>query len=159
MTRLYARGPRHQRVVCKNPHGHWKTLSTIAALNADGIVTACSFDGATDAAMFVAFVERFLVPKLSLGQVVVMDNLPAHKSSRVDQLIEAAGARVLRLPPYSPDLNPIEMAISKMKSLLRKLSARSLEPLMEAIGHAMRSITPDDAKNFMQHCGYGGTVV
>ncbi len=158
MTRHYARGPRGQRVVYKTPHGHWKVLSTIAALDVNGIRTACCFDGATDTEMFVAFVETFLVPKLKPGQIVVMDNLSAHKSPRVDQLIEAAGARVLRLPPYSPDFNPIEMAISKMKSLLRKLGRRSLDDLEAAIAQATRAITSNDARGFITHCGYGGTI-
>jgi len=157
MTRRYARGPRGQRVVCKTPHGHWKILSTIAALDVNGIRTACSFDGATDTEMFVAFVEVFLVPTLKPGQVVVMDNLSAHKSPRVDQLIEAAGARVLRLPPYSPDFNPIEMAISKMKSLLRKLGRRSVDGLESAIAEAMQAITRSDARGFITHCCYCDT--
>jgi len=159
MTRRYARGPRGERVVCKTPHGHWKILSTIAALDIDGIRTACCFDGATDTAMFVAFVERFLVPTLRPGQVVVLDNLSAHKSPRVDELIEAKGARVLRLPPYSPDFNPIEMAISKMKSLLRKLSRRSVEDLENAVAQAMETITPSDARGYITHCGYCDTNV
>jgi transposase len=158
MTRRYARGPRGQRVVCKTPHGHWKILSTIAALDVNGIRTACCFDGATDTEMFVAFVETFLVPTLEPGQVVVMDNLSAHKSPRVDQAIEAAGARVLRLPPYSPDFNPIEMAISKMKSLLRKLGRRSIDELESAIGQATLAITRSDARGFIAHCGYRDTA-
>ena len=157
MTRRYARGPRGQRVVCKTPHGHWKILSTIAALDINGIRTACCFDGATDTEMFVAFVEHFLVPTLRPGQVVVMDNLSPHKSPRVRQLIEVAGARMLRLPPYSPDLNPIEQAISKIKSVLRKLSRRSVEALEAAVGTATNAITADDARGFMTHCGYAAT--
>jgi len=159
MTRRYARGPRGARVVCKTPHGHWKILSTIAALDLDGIRTACCFDGATDTTMFVAFVEKFLVPTLRPGQVVVLDNLSAHKSPRVDELVEAAGARVLRLPPYSPDFNPIEMAISKMKSVLRKLSRRSVETLEAAVGQAMRTISRSDARGYITHCGYSDTAV
>lgn len=158
MTRRYARGPRGERVVCKTPYGHWQILSTIAALDIQGIRTACCFDGATDTAMFVAFVEKFLAPTLKPGQIVVMDNLSAHKSPRVDELIEARGARVLRLPPYSPDFNPIEMAISKMKSLLRKLSRRSLKDLEAALAQAMRAITGNDARGFFTHCGYSDTV-
>jgi transposase len=158
MTRRYARGPRGQRVVCKTPHGHWKILSTIAALDVNGIRTACCFDGATDTEMFVAFVQTFLVPTLKPGQVVVMDNLAAHKSPHVDQLIEAAGARVLRLPPYSPDFNPIEMAISKMKALLRKLGRRSFHDLEAAIAQATNAITPTDAHAFITHCGYDDTI-
>jgi transposase len=158
MTRRYARGPRGQRVVCKTPHGHWKILSTIAALDMNGIRTACCFDGATDTDMFVAFVETFLVPTLKPGQVVVMDNLSAHKSPRVDRAIQAAGGRVLRLPPYSPDFNPIELAISKMKSLLRKLGRRSLDELEAAVGQATRSVTRRDARGFIRHCGYRDTI-
>ncbi len=157
MTRRYARGPRGQRVVCKTPHGHWKILSTIAALDVSGIRTACCFDGATDTEMFVGFVETFLVPTLRPGHVVVMDNLSAHKSPRVDRAIEAAGARVLRLPPYSPDFNPIEMAISKMKSVLRKLGRRSIEGLEVAIAQATQAITRSDARAYIKHCGYRDT--
>jgi transposase len=154
MTRTRARGPRGKRVVGKTPHGHWKILSTIAAMTVDGMLTGCTFDGATDTEMFLAFVERFLVPQLHSGQVVVLDNLPAHKSPQVDRLIEAAGARVLHLPAYSPDFNPIEMAIAKIKALLRKLARRTFDDLMGAIGQAMRSISSADASNFVRHCGY-----
>jgi transposase len=154
MTRTRARGPRGQRIVCKNPHGHWKTISTIAAMNAGGIVTACSFDGATDTEMFVTFVREFLLPQLCAGQVVVLDNLAPHKSPRVDALVESVGARVLRLPPYSPDYNPIEMAISKMKSVLRKQARRNVDALYIAIGDAAKSITAQDACNFIKHCKY-----
>ena len=154
MTRTRARGPRGKRVVGRTPHGHWKILSTIAAMTVDGMLTGCTFDGATDTEMFLAFVEHFLVPQLTSGQVVVLDNLPAHKSPKVDRLIEATGARVLRLPAYSPDLNPIEMAIAKIKALLRKLARRTLEDLVDAIGRAMTSISSHDASNFIRHCGY-----
>ena len=157
MTRTHARGPRGERVVCKTPHGHWKILSTIAAMAVGGVVTSCTFDEAVDTEMFVAFVERFLVPRLRPGQVVVLDNLSAHKSPRVDRLVESAGARVLRLPPYSPDLNPIEMAIAKVKRLLRKPGRRSVDELIEAIGRGVLSITPDDAGGFIRHCGYSAT--
>ena len=159
MTRTHARGPRGKRVVCKTPHGHWKVLSTVAAMTVGGMLTACTFDDAMDTEMFVAFVEHFLAPKLRPGQVVVLDNLSAHKSPRVDRLVESAGARVLRLPPYSPDLNPIEMAISKIKRLLRKLGRRSIAELIEAIGQGVSSITAEDAGGFIRHCGYSATCV
>jgi transposase len=159
MTRTRARGPRGERVVCKAPHGHWKVLSTVAAMTVGGALTACTFDAAVDTEMFVAFVERFLAPKLGPGQVVVLDNLSAHKSPRVARLVEARGARVLRLPPYSPDLNPIEMAISKVKSLLRKLGSWSVDELMKAIGRGVSSITAEDAAGFIRHCGYSATCV
>jgi len=154
MTRRYARAPRSQRIVCKTPHGHWKLLSTIAAMNVDGMLTACTFDGATDTDMFVAFVEQFLAPKLRRGQIVVMDNLQPHKSPRVDRAIEAVGAGVMRLPPYSPDFNPIEMAISKIKSVLRKLARRTCDELVEAIGTAIQRITPQDSRHYINHFGY-----
>jgi len=124
MTRLFARGPVGQRVVCRTPHGHWKLLSTIAAMDRRGILAAGTFDTAVDEDIFVGFVKQCLVKNLRPGQWVILDNLPAHKSPRVDALIEAAGARVMRLPPYSPDFNPIERAISKIKTLLRKRGAR-----------------------------------
>ena len=154
MTRLRGRGPRGKRIVAKTPHGHWKVLSTIAAMTTCGILTGCTFDAAIDGEMFLAFVEQMLVPQLRPGQVVVLDNLPAHKSPRIDHAIEAAGARVLRLPPYSPDFNPIEMAISKIKTLLRKLARRTVSAVIEAIGQALASITAADALHFIRHCGY-----
>ena len=157
MQRLYGRGPRGERVVCKAPHGHWKILSTIAALTVGGMLGCGTFDGATDTETFLMFLREGLVPHLQPGQVVVMDNLPAHKSPKIDELIESVGARVLRLPPYSPDFNPIEMAISKVKSVLRKLARRTVDGLLEAIGQAIDSITPSDAIGFIRHCGYAAT--
>ncbi len=158
MARRYARGPCGQRVVGKVPHGHWKLISTIAALNVDGIVTACSFDGATDTPMFTAFIERFLLKKLEPQQIVIMDNLQAHKSPTVDRLVESVGARVMRLPPYSPDYNPIEMAISKMKSVLRREAKRSIDDLYAGLGNAIEAIQPSDAVAMMRHCGYTATA-
>lgn len=158
MTRPYARGPRGERVVCKTPHGHWKILSTIAAMTVDGMLAGATFDGATDTETFVIFVREFLLPHLRPGQLVVMDNLPAHKSPRVDELIESAGASVLRLPPYSPDYNPIEMAISKVKSILRAAGARTVDSLLDAIGRAMSSVTARDAANYIRESGYDARV-
>ena len=157
MTRRYARGKVGQRIVSKTPHGHWKLLSTIAALDATGIFTGCTFDVAVNTDLFMTFVEKFLVPMLRPGQVVVMDNLPAHKSPRVDAAIAAAGARVLRLPPYSPDFNPIEMAISKMKQALRSMGKRTIDLLIEGIGAAMNAVTPQDASAYIKKCGYAAT--
>jgi transposase len=158
MTRTRARGPRGRRIVAKTPHGHWKVLSTIAAMTTCGMLTGCTFDAAIDSEMFLAFVEHFLVPELLPGQVVVLDNLPAHKSPRIDRLIESAGARVLRLPPYSPDFNPIEMAIAKIKALLRKLARRTVTEVIDAIGQAMTSVSAADAIHFIRHCGYAATM-
>jgi len=157
MARRRARGPRGERVVCKTPRGHWKVLSTIAAMTVRGMLGYGTFDGATDTETFLAFLREGLVPHLRPGQVVVLDNLPAHKSPKVDELIESAGARVLRLPPYSPDFNPIEMAISKIKSILRKLARRTVDALLQAIDQAVAAVTADDALAFIRHCGYAAT--
>jgi len=157
MQRTHGRAARGERVVTKVPHGHWKMISTIAAMSLDGIVVSASFDGATDTELFLAFVADALVPVLKPGQVVVMDNLPAHKSPKIDELIEAAGAKVLRLPPYSPDFNPIEMAISKVKTVLRKQAERSVDGLFNGIAVALSSITSTDALHYIQHCGYATT--
>jgi transposase len=158
MTRTYARSPRGVRVVCKTPHGHWKSFSTVAAMGTTGMLTAVTYDGGVTTEAFLGFLEQFLIPKLTPGQVLVMDNLPAHKSVEVDYLLAAAGVRVLRLPPYSPDLNPIEMAISKVKSLLRKLAARTVTDLIDAIGNSLSSVTAIDAINYIRHCGYAATI-
>jgi transposase len=154
MQRLYGRAPRGERVVSRVPHGHWTLLSTIAAMTSVGMVAAATFDGATDTEMFVTFVREALVPVLSSDQVVVMDNLGPHKVPEVRRLIERAGARLVLLPPYSPDLNPIEMAIAKVKAVLRRLARRAVPELFEAIDEALRSITPADAANFIRHSGY-----
>lgn len=154
MQRLYGRAAPGVRVLSKVPHGHWKTISTIAAMSTRGIMAASSFDGATDEAIFHQFIAEVLVPQLKPGQVIVMDNLASHKRPKIRRLIEGCGARVMYLPPYSPDLNPIEMAISKIKTLLRKLARRTVEGLFAAIPQALASITSEDAINYMLHCGY-----
>lgn len=153
MTRSRARGRRGRRVVCHAPAGHWKVLSTIAAMTTRGMVCCGTFDGATDTDTFVGFITE-LARVIEPGQVVVMDNLSAHRSGKVDELIESAGGYVLRLPPYSPDLNPIEMAIGKVKSLLRRAEGRTPETLRPLIGTALASITPSDALGYITHCGY-----
>ena len=150
MTRLYARGPVGQRVVCRSPHGHWKLLATIAAMDCRGILAAGTFEHAVDEETFVAFVGQCLVPRLKPGQIVVLDNLPAHKSPQVAVLIQRAGAKVMYLPPYSPDFNPIEQAISKIKALLRKRAARSVNGVYYAIAEALDAITPSNARGFMK---------
>jgi transposase len=136
------------------PHGHYKAISTVAAMSAAGIVASASFDGGTTAARFVDFVKDELVPALRRGQVVVLDNLAAHNDRRVDALVEAAGCTVLRLPPYSPDLNPIENAISKVKAVLRKLERRTVPELFDAIDEALTAVTASDAIAYIEHCGY-----
>lgn len=154
MQRTHGRAAPGERVVTRLPHGHWKMISTIAAMSVSGIIASASFDGATDSELFVTFVRDALLEVLKPGQVLVMDNLPAHKSPQIDQLVESIGARVLRLPPYSPDFNPIEMAISKIKTMLRKLARRSVEGLFSGIGEALQSIRTTDALNYITHCGY-----
>ena len=154
MTRTRARAPRGERAVCKTPHGHWKVVSTIAALTVHGIRCGASFEGATDTDIFVTFVREGLVPVLVPGQVVVLDNLSAHKSPQVENLIAAAGCRLLRLPPYSPDLNPIEMAISKVKTFLRAQQRRAVTGLFDGIAAALATVTATDAQHYIEHCGY-----
>jgi len=154
MQRTHGRAAPGERVVTRVPHGHWKMISTVAAMNLKGIMASVSFDGATDTELFVTFVREALVPVIRCGQVLVLDNLPAHKSPQIDLLVEAAGGRVIRLPPYSPDFNPIEMAISKIKTVLRKLARRSIDGLFSGIGDALGSIRPSDALNYIAHCGY-----
>ncbi len=158
MTPTYALALAGERAVCRVPHGHWKTISTIAAMSIRGIVAAASFDGATDTETFLVFVRDELASQLEAGQIVVLDNLPAHKSPHIDHLIEAAGCSVLRLPPYSPDFNPIEMAISTMKRLLRSMAERTVEGLFIGIDKVLRAVTPDDAMAFIRHCGYTATT-
>lgn len=150
MTRLYARGPKSQRVVCRTPQSHWQVLSTIAAMNTSGIVAAGTFQEAVTEEIFISFVQQCLLPQLKPGQVVVLDNLSSHLSPQVSALIESCGARVMRLPPYSPDFNPIEKAISKMKTLIRKRGARSTISMYYAIAEALEAVSPGDATAFIR---------
>ncbi len=154
MQRTHGRAAPGERVVGRVPHGHYKSISTIAALSAKGIVASTRFDGGTTAARFVDFVRDDLVPVLRKGRVVVLDNLAAHNDRRVDELIESAGCAVIRLPPYSPDFNPIEQAISKVKTVLRRLAKRTVPELLGGIAEALRAVSPADAKSFIAHCGY-----
>ena len=154
MQRTHGRAPRGVRVVSKVPHGHWKVLSTIAAMTTRGILSSATIDGATDTDAFLAFVGGALVPSLREGQVVVMDNLAPHKHPRVRELVEGAGCRLLYLPPYSPDYNPIEQAISKVKSVLRTAACRDVALLYDRIGDALKTVTADNARAYMLHSGY-----
>ena len=154
MQRTHGRAAPGERVVDSVPHSHFKTISTIAALSAKGIIASISFDGGTTAAKFVEFLGDKLVPVLRKGRVLVLDNLAAHNDRRVDEMIEAAGCRVLRLPPYSPDFNPIENAISKVKTVLRKLAKRTVPGLLQGIAEALPTVSLADAKAFIEHCGY-----
>ncbi len=154
MQRTHGRAAPGERVVARVPHGHYKAISTIAALSTRGIIASTSFDGGTTAARFIDFVRDALVPVLRKGQVLVLDNLAAHNDRRVDELVESAGCVLIRLPPYSPDFNPIENAISKVKTALRKLAKRTVPGLFDGIAEALRSVTSADAKSFIDHCGY-----
>lgn len=154
MVRKYGRAPRGERVVDHVPHGHWKTTTLIAALDVEGIRCSGVIDGPVNRDAFEAFVEQILAPVLRPGDIVVMDNLSSHKGGRVQMLIEQAGAEVRYLPPYSPDLNPIEMAFSKMKQMLRTLACRTQEQLWNAMKDVVEAITPRDATNCFEHAGY-----
>jgi transposase len=158
MTRLRGRAPRGQRLVEKVPHGHWKTTTLIAALDQRGIRCATTVDGAINGAVFVAFVQQVLVPTLRPGEVVILDNLSAHKLPAVRAAVEAADAVLLYLPPYSPDYNPIELAFSKLKQLLRSAQHRFVEPLWRDTQRLLDAITPTNAQNFLRHCGYIATT-
>jgi len=154
MTRLRGRSPKGERLVEKVPHGHWKTTTLVAALCITGIHCSTVVDGAVNADVFEAFVEQVLGPQLRPGDVVVMDNLSSHKRARTRELIEAVGATVLFLPPYSPDLNPIEMIFAKLKQLLRTLASRTCEALWQKMQGVLDQITASDAANCFRHCGY-----
>jgi len=154
MARLRGWAPRGERCRAAVPHGHWKTTTFTAGLRLDGIAAPMLLDGPMHGGAFRAYVEQVLVPDLSPGDIVVMDNLPAHKVAGVRQAIEAAGARLLYLPPYSPDFNPIEMAFSKLKALLRKAAARTKDDLWNTIAQAITAFTPEECKNYFAAAGY-----
>jgi transposase len=154
MTRLRGRCARGERLVAKVPHGHWKTTTLIGALAIDGVRCSMVVDGPVNADVFTAFVGQVLCPRLLPGHIVVMDNLSSHKGARIRELIEAADAELVYLPPYSPDLSPIEPAFSKIKNLLRGLACRTTHALWTSMQPVLDAVTPTDAAHFFQHCGY-----
>lgn len=154
MARMYGRAPRGERCRAPVPHGHWKTTTLVAGLTLDGILAPMTLDGAMNGAAFLAYVEQVLAPTLRPGDIVILDNLPAHKPIAIREAIKATGASILFLPPYSPDFNPIEMAFSKIKALLKKAAARSVQALWDAIRDAIDAVTPKDAHSFFTACGY-----
>ena len=154
MSRLRGRAPRGERCRAAVPHGHWKTTTFTAGLRLSGLTAPMVIDGPMDGDVFRAYVQQNLVPELGTGDVVVMDNLPAHKVSGIRAAIEAAGATLLYLPAYSPDFNPIEMAFSKFKALLRKAAARSISDLWQVIASAIDQFTPDECQNYFAAAGY-----
>lgn len=154
MTRLYGRAFGGQRAVDTTPHGQWCTTTMISALRFDGSTADMVLEGATDGAAFLVYTREILAPKLRQGDIVVMDNLAAHKMPAVIEAIEASGAEVWFLPPYSPDFNPIEKMWSKIKAYLRKVKARTKESLWQAIGDALKKVTASDALGWFESCGY-----
>ena len=155
MARRSGRSPRGTRLVCPVPHGHWKTTTFVAALRADGMTAPVVVDGAMTGDLFVAYVEQVLAPTLRPGDVVVMDNLVCHKRAGVERAIGAAGGTVRYLPPYSPDLNPIELAFSKLKGLLRSAGERTIDGLWDFLGKSLDAFAPDECRRYFRHDGYG----
>jgi transposase len=154
MARLRGRAKRGQRCRAPVPHGHWKTTTFTGALRLGGLTAPMVLDGPMTGDAFLAYVEQVLVPTLERGDIVVMDNLPAHRRAGVRKAIEAAGARLHFLPPYSPDFNPIENAFAKLKALLRKVAARTIEDLWNAIGDALPQFTSHECANYFTAAGY-----
>ncbi|MGH9615895.1 MAG: IS630 family transposase [Acidobacteriaceae bacterium] len=154
MTRRYGRAFGGQRVREANPAGHWKTLTLLGAMSVEGLVATMTVEAPTDREVFLAYLEQVLCPRLQPGNVVVMDNLSSHKVAGVRELIEASGAELLYLPPYSPDFNPIEQCWSKLKQALRSAKARSVDALQQALSEAIPTISPNNAQAWFRHCGY-----
>jgi transposase len=154
MARLYGRAPRGQRCRAAVPHGHWKTTTLTAGLRLSGLAAPMIIDGATDGDVFRAYIEKVLLPELNPGDIVVMDNLPAHRVGGIREAIEAAGVILLYLPPYSPDFNPIEMAFAKLKAILKGAAARTIPELWEVLGNALDAFTPNEWRNYLVTAGY-----
>jgi transposase len=154
MTRRYGRSRRGRRLVSKVPHGHWKTTTFIGALRHGGLTAPTVIDGAVNGELFLAYVEQQLVPTLQPGDIVVMDNLSSHKLAGVRKAIERVDARVVYLPPYSPDFNPIEMVFAKLKDLIRRAAPRTIEALWNLLGSLLDAFSPDECRRYLRHCGY-----
>jgi transposase len=154
MGRLYGRAARGERCLAAVPHGHWKTTTFTAGLRIGGLVAPFVLDGPMDGEAFRAYVSQVLAPELAAGEVVIMDNLPAHKVKGVREAIEATGAMLMYLPAYSPDFNPTEMAFSKFKAQLRAAAARTIPDLWQAIATALEAFTPSQCQNYFAAAGY-----
>lgn len=154
MARLRGRAPRGERLVGKVPYGHWKTTTFVAALRSTALTAPCVIDGPMNGNAFLAYVEQILAPTLKSGDIVVLDNLGAHKVPGVREAIEAAGAMLLYLPPYSPDFNPIEQLFAKLKALLRKAAERSVDALWHRIASLLNAFTPEECTNYFSNAGY-----
>lgn len=155
MAPLRGWGTKGKRLVAHVPHGHWKTLTFLAALRSGAITAPCVFDGPINGESFLLYVQQILVPTLKPGDIVIMDNLGSHKADAIRKNIAAAGARLLFLPPYSPDLNPIEQAFSKLKHHLRKAKERTVEATWQRIGAILQTFSPAECRNFFLNAGYG----
>lgn len=154
MARLYGRSKRGTRCRAPIPHGHWKTTTFTAGLRLSGLTAPMVLDGPMNGEAFLAYVEQFLAPSLSPGDIVIMDNLPAHKPIAVRRAIEHAGAELRFQPPYSPDFNPIELAFAKLKAILRKAAARTIDDLWRVIADALNKFTPTECANYFKAAGY-----
>jgi len=157
MTRCYGRSLRGERLVDKVPHGHWKTTTFVGALRHDGLTAPMVVDGAINGRLFVAYVQQQLVPTLRPGDIVIMDNLASHKVAGVRQAIEAVGAHVVYLPPYSPDFNPIELLFAKLKHLVRSAAPRTVDALWNLLGRLVDAFPPHECRHYLRHCGYTAT--
>lgn len=154
MTRRQGRTARGLRLLAPVPHGHWKVTTLVAGLRCSGITAPCVFDGAINGERFRAYVEQMLAPALRPGDIVLLDNLSSHKTAGIAQAIAAQGAQLLYLPPYSPDLNPIEQAFAKLKAKLRQAAERTREGLWQTIGHILELYPPQECRNFFKQAGY-----
>jgi transposase len=159
MARLYGRSPVGQRCVAAIPHGHWQSSTFIAALRREKITAPFLIEGAVDGDVFTAYLQHVLCPELRPGDIVILDNLSTHKMARVTELISTHGAEVRYLPPYSPDLNPIEQAFAKLKAHLRAAAARTLEDLQSALAQALHSFRPDHCQGFFRHAHYASIYI
>ncbi len=157
MTRPRGRSLRGKRLLAKVPHGHWKTTTFVAALRTSGLTAPLVIDGAINGELFLAYVRQQLIPTLRPGDIVILDNLGSHKKAGVRQAIEAVGAQLVYLPPYSPDFNPIELAFSKFKWLLKSCAARTVSALWRCCGELLDHFSEQESRNYFRHCGYAAT--
>jgi len=154
LSRTHGWAPAGERLIAKVPHGHWKTTTFLSGLRATGWVAPLVIDGAVNGALFLNYVQQHLAPALKPGDILILDNLSSHKVSGVRDALEAVGARIMYLPPYSPDLNPIEMAFSKLRRLMRSLAARTVDALWQACGTLLQAFSPSEILNYFRHAGY-----
>ena len=157
MARLHGRCPQGKRLVDSSPTASWQTTTLLSAVRLEGVIAPLMLSGSINGESFASYIEQFLVRELKPGDIVIMDNLPAHRSQRVTDAIEGAGCALVYLPPYSPDYSPIENMWSKVKASLRKACARTFDTLVDAVRDALLAVTPEDCDGYFEHCGYGDT--